>query len=126
MATEQLTKDTDNLDPQQLLRTLAAVKKGDFSVRMPIDSSGMAGKIADTLNDIIELNERLRDDACYPRAQSIQHPANHRAHRQSNAWRSREMYRRGCLRLHYKTCRYRAVALAAARLAISVKRLAIS
>ncbi|MBD2429961.1 MULTISPECIES: HAMP domain-containing protein [Fischerella] len=59
MPTEQLTKESDNLDLRQLLRTLSAVKKGDFSARMPIDQTGMAGKIADTLNDIIEQNERL-------------------------------------------------------------------
>jgi HAMP domain-containing protein/CheY-like chemotaxis protein len=59
MPTEQLTRESDNLDLKQLLRTLSAVKKGDFSARMPIDQTGMAGKIADTLNDIIEQNERL-------------------------------------------------------------------
>ncbi|QDL11507.1 hybrid sensor histidine kinase/response regulator [Brasilonema octagenarum UFV-E1] len=59
MSTEQLTKESDNLDLKQLLKTLVAVKKGDFSARMPIDQTGMAGKIADTLNDIIEQNERL-------------------------------------------------------------------
>jgi HAMP domain-containing protein len=59
MPTAQLTKDTDDLDAKQLLRTLAAIKKGDFSVRMPLDQTGMAGKIADTLNDIIDLNERM-------------------------------------------------------------------
>ncbi|HAJ61097.1 MAG TPA: hybrid sensor histidine kinase/response regulator, partial [Cyanobacteria bacterium UBA8543] len=58
MPTAQVT-DTDQLDARQLLRTLAAVKKGDFSVRMPIDQTGIAGKIADTLNDIIERNERM-------------------------------------------------------------------
>jgi HAMP domain-containing protein/CheY-like chemotaxis protein/signal transduction histidine kinase len=36
-----------------------AVKKGDFSVRMPDDMTGTAGKIADTLNEIIELNQRM-------------------------------------------------------------------
>ncbi|WP_026099039.1 HAMP domain-containing protein [Kamptonema formosum] len=50
---------TDDLDEKLLLRTLAAVKKGDFSVRMPIDQTGIAGKIADTLNEVIELNERM-------------------------------------------------------------------
>ncbi|NDJ23183.1 HAMP domain-containing protein [Nostoc sp. B(2019)] len=59
MTTEQLTRDSDNLDLNQLLRTLAAVKQGDFSVRMPIDQTGIAGKIADTLNDIIDQNERM-------------------------------------------------------------------
>ncbi|MBR8834842.1 MAG: response regulator [Stigonema ocellatum SAG 48.90 = DSM 106950] len=59
MPTEQLTGESENLDLKQLLKTLAAVKKGDFSVRMPIDQTGMAAKIADTLNDIIEQNERM-------------------------------------------------------------------
>ncbi|MEI1377325.1 response regulator [Nostoc sp. UHCC 0926] len=59
MATEQLTRDSDNLDLNQLLRTLNAVKQGDFSARMPIDHTGVAGKIADTLNDIIDHNERM-------------------------------------------------------------------
>jgi HAMP domain-containing protein/CheY-like chemotaxis protein/signal transduction histidine kinase len=49
---------TDQLDERQLLRVLMAVRKGDFSVRMPSDYTGLAGKIADTLNEIIELNER--------------------------------------------------------------------
>ncbi|MEH2077198.1 MAG: HAMP domain-containing protein [Nostoc sp.] len=59
MATEQLTRDSDNLDLNQLLRTLNAVKQGDFSARMPIDHTGVAGKIADTLNDIIDRNEQM-------------------------------------------------------------------
>ncbi|MCC5640328.1 HAMP domain-containing protein [Nostoc sp. CHAB 5844] len=59
MATEQLTRETDNLDLKQLLKTLTAVKKGDFSVRMSVDQTGLAGKIADTLNDIIDQNERM-------------------------------------------------------------------
>ncbi|OUL26126.1 HAMP domain-containing protein [Nostoc sp. 106C] len=59
MATEQLIKEGDNLDLKLLLRTLNAAKKGDFSARMPIDQTGIAGKISDTLNDIIEQNERM-------------------------------------------------------------------
>ncbi|MDB9510767.1 HAMP domain-containing protein [Kamptonema animale CS-326] len=60
MSTAQIAKvNSDNLYAKQLLRTLVAVKKGDFSVRMPIDQTGLAGKIADALNDVIELNERM-------------------------------------------------------------------
>src|SRR3989442_11342307 len=58
MPAEQLQLATDYLDTRQLLEVLVAVKKGDFSVRMPLDKTGVAGKIADTLNDIIELNQR--------------------------------------------------------------------
>ncbi|MBD1846768.1 HAMP domain-containing protein [Cyanobacteria bacterium FACHB-63] len=59
MTTAPLTSEPDNLDLQQLFRTLVEVKKGNFSVRMPIDQTGIAGKIADTLNDIIEMNEQM-------------------------------------------------------------------
>jgi HAMP domain-containing protein/signal transduction histidine kinase/CheY-like chemotaxis protein len=50
---------SDTLDARQLLRILAAVQRGDFTVRMPVDTVGVAGKVADTLNDIIDLNERM-------------------------------------------------------------------
>ena len=45
-------------DHALLLQVLTAVKKGDFSARMPLDLTGIDGKIADTLNDIIELNDK--------------------------------------------------------------------
>src|SRR5258708_9833466 len=41
------------------LQVLAAVQRGDFSVRMPSDWSGQARKVAAALNSIIESNERL-------------------------------------------------------------------
>src|SRR5437868_597531 len=47
------------LDTSALLNALTALKKGDFSVRMPNDWTGVAGKIADTFNEVIELNERM-------------------------------------------------------------------
>jgi HAMP domain-containing protein/CheY-like chemotaxis protein/signal transduction histidine kinase len=49
----------EQLDAKVLLSTLVALKKGDFSVRMPSDWIGMAGKIADTLNDIIDTKSRM-------------------------------------------------------------------
>src|SRR4051812_34661623 len=45
--------------PTELLRVLTEVKNGNFNVRMPIDESGIEGKICDTLNEIISLNERM-------------------------------------------------------------------
>lgn len=47
------------LDTRLLLKTLTAFKNGDFSVRLPNDWTGENGKIADTLNDIIDINDRL-------------------------------------------------------------------
>src|SRR5437762_2737654 len=47
--------DDDRLDTKQLLQTLSSVRKGDFTVRLPTNWAGIDGKIADTLNDIIEM-----------------------------------------------------------------------
>ncbi|HEY6978287.1 MAG TPA: HAMP domain-containing protein, partial [Chitinophagaceae bacterium] len=49
----------DELDSAELLKILAEVKNGNFSARMPIDKIGISGKICDTLNEIISLNEIL-------------------------------------------------------------------
>ncbi|MBK7864619.1 MAG: HAMP domain-containing protein [Archangiaceae bacterium] len=46
-------------DARALMRVLASVKKGDFSVRLPHDRPGAFGRVCETLNEIVELNERL-------------------------------------------------------------------
>src|SRR5437762_294228 len=46
-------------DNGELLRALMAFKRGDFSVRLPDDWTGVAGKIADTFNEVIAKNQRL-------------------------------------------------------------------
>src|SRR5438552_18262332 len=46
-------------DNTQLLSALMAFKRGDFSALLPDDWTGVAGKIADTFNDVIEKNQRL-------------------------------------------------------------------
>ncbi len=56
---EKKQLSNENLDQKELLKVLNAVKKGDFSVRLPDDLTGMDGKIADVLNDIIEMNQNL-------------------------------------------------------------------
>src|SRR5437588_406539 len=52
---------TTILDQQELLDTLKAFKKGDFTVRMKTHG-GVARDIAGTLNSLIELNQRLTKD----------------------------------------------------------------
>ena len=52
----------DAAESRELLRVLTEVRKGNFSVRMPIDQTGLAGKICDTLNDIISLNEQMIEE----------------------------------------------------------------
>src|SRR5688572_7386167 len=53
-----------NSDPDQreLLRALQAMRDGDFSVRLPGDRVGIAGKIADTFNEIVSANELLAEE----------------------------------------------------------------
>ena len=57
MATPAL--GTDALDQRRLLKVLSDYRRGNFSVRMPVDRTGMSGKICDALNDAIERNEKL-------------------------------------------------------------------
>ncbi len=57
-----LTEFPNDLDKKLLLAALTALKKGDFSVRMPSDLTGLDGKIADTLNDIIENSELMAQE----------------------------------------------------------------
>src|SRR6478736_5980335 len=57
MKTDQLVAET--LDTRELLKILTSFKRGNFSVRMSVETTGLAGKIADTLNDVLELNEKM-------------------------------------------------------------------
>jgi HAMP domain-containing protein/signal transduction histidine kinase/CheY-like chemotaxis protein len=52
----------NELDTTQLLAALRAFKRGDFSARLPDDWTGVAGKIADTFNDVIRTNHRMTQE----------------------------------------------------------------
>src|SRR5438874_12281237 len=45
------------LDRGELLKALRAFKRGDFSVRMPLNLPGIDGEIAEAFNDVVELEE---------------------------------------------------------------------
>ncbi len=49
----------DEFDPVVLLSVLSRLKQGDFSSRMPLAWTGVAGKIADSVNDVIIGNQVL-------------------------------------------------------------------
>ena len=48
-----------DLDLKKLLRALQAVRDGDFTARLAPDQTGLAGKIADTFNELVSCNQRL-------------------------------------------------------------------
>ena len=52
----------DELNNRELLKVLTEWRHGNFSYRMPIDKIGLSGKICDTLNEIISLNETLVEE----------------------------------------------------------------
>src|SRR5260370_39651230 len=47
------------LDLNQLLDVLRAMQAGNFSVRLPGSQVGVAGKICDAFNTIIDANQRI-------------------------------------------------------------------
>ncbi len=51
-------KDT-SFDNRQLLTALRAFRRGDFSVRLPRDLTGVDGDIAEAFNEVVELNDRM-------------------------------------------------------------------
>jgi HAMP domain-containing protein/signal transduction histidine kinase/DNA-binding response OmpR family regulator len=56
---DQIASNGTGIDAAALLNALNAFKKGDFSVRLPVEWTGVAGKVADTLNEVIDLNEKM-------------------------------------------------------------------
>ena len=47
------------LDTRQLLAAFRAFRRGDFSVRLPGDLTGIDGELAEAFNDVVELNDRM-------------------------------------------------------------------
>jgi HAMP domain-containing protein/signal transduction histidine kinase/DNA-binding response OmpR family regulator len=45
-----------------LLNALVALKNGQTGVRLPLEWTGVAGKVADAFNEVVELNERLASE----------------------------------------------------------------
>ena len=45
-----------------LLTALMGLKKGDSSVRLPLEWTGLSGKLAETFNDVVELNENMAQE----------------------------------------------------------------
>ncbi len=56
---EERVNASSSFDTLDLLRGLTALKKGDFTFRLPVEWTGMQGKIADTFNEVVEQNQML-------------------------------------------------------------------
>ena len=52
----------DDVAGEALLSVLASVKAGDFSARMPLGWTGVPGKVADSLNDLVIANQALETE----------------------------------------------------------------
>src|SRR5262249_16863427 len=52
----------DQTDLAALLSGLQTMRDGDFSVRLPGSWTGMAGKIADTFNEIVAANQQMAQE----------------------------------------------------------------
>lgn len=59
LVVDQPLVNETSIDAKTLLQALTAYRKGDFSARLPLEWTGVAGKVADAFNEVIELNERL-------------------------------------------------------------------
>src|SRR5688572_22560847 len=48
-----------NGEAREILRALHALRRGDQHFRLPLEWTGMAGRIADAFNDVADMNARL-------------------------------------------------------------------
>ena len=53
---------TSSNEMASLLSALLALKKGKQGVRLPVEWTGIAGRVADAFNDVVELNERMASE----------------------------------------------------------------
>ncbi len=51
-----------NGETRLVLAALTALKRGDASERLPVDWTGLAGKVAETFNDVLDLNARMAEE----------------------------------------------------------------
>jgi HAMP domain-containing protein/CheY-like chemotaxis protein len=52
----------DQVDLTAILTSLQSMRDGDFSVRLPGTWVGLAGKVADTFNDIVSANQHMAEE----------------------------------------------------------------
>jgi len=50
---------SERLDERKLLEVLTALRNGNFSPRLPVKSTGFTGKVAETVNEVMDINQRM-------------------------------------------------------------------
>ncbi len=58
----RVVQASTRVDLPSFLSALKSVREGDFSVRLPDHWTGVAGKVADTFNEVVEMNQRLASE----------------------------------------------------------------
>jgi hypothetical protein len=51
--------ETNVSEMTALLAALTTLKKGKPGVRLPVEWTGVAGKVADAFNEVVEMNEQM-------------------------------------------------------------------
>jgi hypothetical protein len=59
MQMSDFPRPLETVEQRDILGALRAFGKGDFSVRMPLDLTGVQGEIADAFNRVVELNQTM-------------------------------------------------------------------
>jgi CheY-like chemotaxis protein/HAMP domain-containing protein len=62
MPVRKSNQQNDAISPRLLLKFLKAYRKGDFSVRLPEELTGVEGEIAEAFNETVAFNQRLVDE----------------------------------------------------------------
>ena len=57
-STAVLTSGNGHHETRQLLAALKSLRKGDFSIRLPVDDAVLGEELADVFNDVAELLEQ--------------------------------------------------------------------
>ena len=52
----------DGPTAEEFLRALKTVRKGNFSIRLSPKRVGISAEIAETFNDIVEMNEKMAQE----------------------------------------------------------------
>src|SRR5262245_3771737 len=61
-AEDAAAQHADDQFMRQILSCVTAVKDGNFAVRLPSDLTGLGGKVADALNEIVAANQQMSEE----------------------------------------------------------------